>query len=392
MNDRFLKQIAFKPQQVPLLDIVRDNAAIRDETLEAMRDVFDSGRFLFGPDVVRLEEMVAQCAGTTHAIGCASGSDALLLSLMAAEIGPGDQVIVPSFTFFATASAVWRLGAEIVFVDVDPETLNMSPALFAQAITSKTKAVIPVHLFGQCAEMQDIGQIADRHDVLVVEDAAQAIGAQIHGRAAGSWGGVGCFSFYPTKNLGACGDGGMLTTSDPERAERLRLYAAHGMRPRYCHSVVGINSRLDSLQAAALCVKMKRLEELTEKRQQNASQYLELFQAIGLDALVQMPVARQHSRHVWNQFTIRVPDGKRDALRSHLQDCGVGTEIYYPYPLHQQECFRSLGYEKGSLPETDQAAREVLSLPIFPGLTLDEQRAVVGQIAHFYTAKQATAA
>jgi len=380
------------PVSVPLLDVSRANAPLHDEMLAAVAGVFDSGRFLFGPEVQELERSVAEYSGADHAVSCASGSDALLLALMAQEIGPGDEVIVPSFTFFATASAVWRLGAKIVFADIDPQTFNLDPGHFEAAITARTKAVIPVHLFGRMADMTAICDIAARHGLHVVEDAAQSIGSKHHDRAAGSWGHVGCFSFYPTKNLGGCGDGGMLTTGDAELADRLRLYAGHGMRPRYVHRVVGINSRLDSVQAAALQVKLKQLDRWTSMRRENAARYAQLFADAGLDEHLETPSDDLQGLHVWNQYTIRVRQGRRDDLRQALMQCSVGTEVYYPIPLHQQECFKSLGYATGSLPESERAAGEVLSLPIFPGLTADEQAVVVGRMQDYFAHRQSAAA
>ena len=308
-----------------------------------MARVYDSGRFLFGPDVSQLENSIAARCGTRHAVACASGSDALLLALMALDVGPGDEVIVPSFTFFATASAAWRLGASIVFVDIEPHSFNMDPQRFAAAITSRTKAVIPVHLFGQCAAMDRICRIARQHGLSVIEDAAQSIGAAYRGHPAGKWGHVTCLSFYPTKNLGGCGDGGMLATDDSELEQKLRLYAAHGMHPRYYHRVVGINSRLDSLQAAALNVKMARLDQWTAERQTNAARYGLLFRQAGLDRQIVLPQTIPGCHHVWNQYTVRILQGRRDALRDHLTKNGIGTEIYYPLPLHRQECFASVG-------------------------------------------------
>jgi dTDP-4-amino-4,6-dideoxygalactose transaminase len=374
------------PATVPLLDVARDNAALREETLAAFARVLETGRFLHGSEVRQLEEQIAALCEVPHAIGCASGSDALLLSLMALEIGPGDEVIVPSFTFFATASAVWRVGAKIVFVDIDPATYNMDPQAFESAINPRTRAVIPVHLYGQCAELDSICTIAARHGLRVIEDAAQAIGARFRGRSAGAWGDVGCLSFYPTKNLGGCGDGGMLVTRDAEFAQRLRLFAAHGMHPRYFHQVVGINSRLDSLQAAALLVKLDRLAEWNRQRRQHAATYCQLFRDSSLWQHLSLPVEAVGCDHVWNQFSIRVLDGRRDRLREFLTQRGVGTEVYYPLPLHLQQCFSSLGYERGSFPASERAAAEVLHLPIFPGLRLDEQRAVVDQICGFFAA------
>jgi dTDP-4-amino-4,6-dideoxygalactose transaminase len=394
-NHRLFEQGFFMsplPTSVPLLDVLRDQQDLRSELLAAMTAVLDSGRYLHGPEVRQLEERIAADCGVRHAIGCASGSDAILLGLMALGIGEGDEVIVPSFTFFATASAVSRVGAKIVFVDIDPVTFTMDAHAFAAAITKRTKAVIPVHLYGQCAEIDAIFQIAQPHGIHVIEDAAQSIQATCLGRPAGAWGTLGCLSFYPTKNLGGCGDGGMMTTHDDSLAERLRLFAAHGMSPRYYHKVIGINSRLDTLQAAALLVKHQRLTEWTRQRQRNAKRYLDLFTAAGVGDDVQLPTCDPRNEHVWNQYTIRVSGGRRDALRQYLAHRGIGTEVYYPLPLHCQECFRDLGYEMGSLPETERAAAEVLSLPIFPGLRLDEQQAVVQAVREFCRARQPLAA
>lgn len=379
---------ASSSQPVPLLDVSRSNQAIRDEVLQALTDVYDSGRFLFGPQVAELEQHIAQATNAKHAIGCASGSDALLLALMALDVGPGDEVILPSFTFFATASCVSRLGAKIVFADIDPQTYNIDPSEIENKITSRTRAIIPVHLFGQAAKIDAICAIADRHDIPVVEDAAQAIGAAYHGRPVCSWGQMGCISFYPTKNLGGFGDGGMLTAASDLVADRLRLLAGHGMRPRYHHSEVGINSRLDTFQAAALVVKMHHLTEYTQARQENANRYIELFEQAGIAghseySAIQLPYRDPAAFHVWNQFSLRVRDGRRDALRSFLQEQQVGTEIYYPIPLHQQVCFKSLGYSEGSLPHTELATSEILHLPIFPELTSAEQHRVVDAVASF---------
>ena len=386
---------AAKPQNshpIPLLDLRRENEPLREEMLAALAGVLDSGRFLYGPDVAELENEVAAYCQTEHAIGCASGSDALLLALMAMDIGPGDEIILPSFTFFATASAVWRLGASIVFVDIDPVSFNIDPTAIEAVVTPRTKAIIPVHLFGQCAEMPAICAIAKKHNLRVIEDAAQAIGAEYEGRAAGSWGDVGCLSFYPTKNLGGCGDGGMLTTNNADLAQRLRLFAAHGMSPRYHHHLVGINSRLDSMQAALLRVKLRYLDRWTESRQQNARQYDQLLTDAGLACQLELPAHDRGSRHVWNQYSIRVPNGGRDQLRAHLAASQIGSEIYYPMPLHLQPCFQKLGYGKGSLPETERIANEILNLPIFPALSIDEQRRVVGQLSEFLATRGATAA
>ncbi len=380
------------PIPVPLLDVNAGNRPLRDEILAAITAVCDSGRFLFGPDVKQLEASVAELCNAKHAIGCASGSDALLLALMAKGIQSGDEVITPSFTFFATASAVWRLGATPVFVDVDPQTFNLDMNQVEDAITPATKAIIPVHLFGQCADMQPLMELAGRRDLFIVEDAAQAIGAGYHNAMAGSIGDVGCFSFYPTKNLGGFGDGGMLTTQCDELAASLRRLAAHGMEPRYYHREVGINSRLDSIQAAALNVKLKHLPAWTEKRREHAARYTQLLTDSGLAGQLQLPREEAGYHHVWNQYTIRVPDGRRDALRQHMAASSVGAEIYYPVPLHQQECFKSLGYEKGSLPVTDTLASEVLSLPVFPELSIAQQDRVVECMEDFFAGREAKAA
>ena len=357
---------------VPLLDVNRGNAPLREEILAAIAEVCDSGRFLHGPPVQRFEQSVASRCDVPHAIGCASGSDALLLALMALDIGPGDAVIVPSFTFFATASAVWRLGARVVFADIDPQTFNLDPQKVAEAITPDCKAIIPVHLFGQCAAMDELLEIAHRHDLKVIEDAAQAIGARRQGRPAGSMGDIGCFSFYPTKNLGGFGDGGMLTTRDEALADRLRLLAGHGMRPRYHHHVVGVNSRLDSIQAAVLDVKIAHLDRWSESRRKNARFYSQALAKLEQAGCIQTPTVDAQCEHVWNQYGLRVLGGRRDEVRSFLGERGVGAEIYYPIPLHRQACFASLGYRADDFPETEKAAAEILNPPIFPELTEQE--------------------
>lgn len=377
-----------KSGSIPLLDVGRGNGPLREEILQAVAEVIDSGRFLHGPDVKKLEEEIAALSGAKQAIACASGSDALLLALMALEVQTGDEVIVPSFTFFATASAAWRLGARPVFVDIDRATFNLDPAKIEASITPATKAIIAVHLFGQCAEMDAIQAIAERHGIAVIEDTAQSLGAGYRGRGAGSIGQLGATSFYPTKNLGGFGDGGMITTNDDTLADRVRLYAAHGMQPRYYHHVVGINSRLDTIQAAVLRVKLRHLSDWSRKRQENASRYQQSLQGIpGLE----LPVATPHGEHVWNQYTVRVLNGRRDWLRDQLTRCGIGTEIYYPVPLHQQICFRSLGYQTGSLPETERTATEVLSLPIYPEMTSAEQQCVISTIRDLLTAAKIAA-
>lgn len=367
---------------VPLLDVSRGNEPLHQEFRDAFDEILSSGRFVGGPHCQSLEESCAEIAGAKHGIGCASGSDALLVALMAIDVRPGDQVICPSFTFFATASAIDRLGAIPVFADIDHDTFNLDVAHVASLISSNTKAIIPVHLFGQCADMDPIMELASQHGLHVVEDCAQSIGATYNGRGSGSIGSVGCFSFYPTKNLGGFGDGGMLTTNDDAIADRLRLLANHGMRPRYYHSEVGVNSRLDSLQAAMLGVKIKHLETYSQRRQQNADNYDQLITEAGLDDVLARPGRLDSAGHVWNQYTVRITgDRCRDEVRQQLADLNVGSEVYYPVPLHQQECFAKLGYQTGDLPETEKAALSVLSLPIFPELTYVEQQYVVGSLS-----------
>ncbi len=381
-------------QSVPLLDVGRGNAPHREEFLEAIGKVIDSGRFFFGPDVELLEQEVAAYSQAGNAISCASGSDALLLALMALEVGPGDEVIVPSFTFFASVSCITRLGATPVFVDIHRDTFNVRADLIEAAITPRTKAIIPVHLFGQCAEIDRICQLGIDHNIPVIEDAAQAIGAAYNSRPAGSWGTIGCFSFYPTKNLGGMGDGGMLTCGDAAIADRLRLLASHGMRPRYHHQVVGINSRLDTFQAAVLRVKMRYLDAGVEARQANANRYRQLFSDAQLtgDGPITLPHRDPNAFHVWNQYSIRVAGGQRDSLKASLAEQGIGTEVYYPVPMHQQKCFADVACDHSQLCETEAAAAEVLNLPIYPELQEAEQMRVVEAIGRFFGKQQRLAA
>ena len=380
--------------KVPLLDINQDNLPHRDEFVEALAAVVDSGRFLFGPDVAALESEVAAYSQVENAVGCASGSDALLLALMALNIGPGDEVIVPSFSFFASVSCIVRLGATPVFVDIRPDTFNVDVDAITQAITPNTKAIIPVHLFGQCAEIDRICQIAGDRDIPVIEDAAQAIGSAYNSRPAGSWGTIGCFSFYPTKNLGGMGDGGMMTSYDAAMADRLRLFAGHGMRPRYFHKVVGINSRLDTFQAAVLRVKLRHLPDAIEKRTAIADRYDRMITDANLVGAgkITLPVRDSNGFHVWNQYALRVGSGQRDALRAQMAENGVSSEIYYPVPLHKQECFADLNVDDNTLPETNRACEEILNLPIFPSLSEQQQERVVETISGFYAAGQKVAA
>ncbi|MBX3411327.1 MAG: DegT/DnrJ/EryC1/StrS family aminotransferase [Pirellulales bacterium] len=373
-----------EPTPVPLIDTSREYIGLRDEINAAVRRVFDSGRFVLGPDCGELEKEIAAYSHARHGIANASGSDALLLALMALEIGPGDEVLCPSYTFFATASAISRLGATPVFVDIEPLHFCLDPTKIEAHITSATRAIIPVHLYGQCASMPAICTIAARHGLSVIEDSCQAIGAEYEGRRTGALGDMAAFSFYPTKNLGGCGDGGMLVTNRDDLARRLRILHVHGMAKRYYHEEIGINSRLDSIQAAVLRVKLQHLETWTAQRRANAERYAEMFAAWGLDQVLTLPSEARGRRHVWNQYIVRVPDGKRDALRAHLTERKIGSEIYYPVPLHEQECFADLDCDPSTLVESERAARETLALPIFPGLRPDEQETVVRAIAAYF--------
>jgi len=363
---------------VPLLDLQAQFVSIRDDLQQAVERVMSSQRFVLGDEVRRLETSLAEYCQTRHAIGCASGSDALLLALMALDVKAGDEVITTSFSFFATAASIARLGARPVFVDIDPRTYNIDPSRVADAITPRTKVVMPVHLYGQCAEMDPLLELG----VPVIEDAAQAIGATGKGRRAGSMGLIGCFSFYPTKNLGGAGDGGALTTSDDEVAARLRRLRTHGGSNEYEHEEIGVNSRLDELQAAVLNVKFPNLDKWSDERARKADVYTKLLRDADLQFPVVTPAVRADSRHIFHQYVIRVP-GHRDALTEHLKAHGVGSKIYYPIPLHLQKCFEYLGYKKGDLPEAEAAADETLALPCYPELTEEQQAYVVETIKSF---------
>jgi len=370
-------------QQVPLLDLKRQYEQIRDEMNNALKRVNDSGQFVLGPEVTALENNLAAYSQVKHAVGCASGSDALLLALMALDIQPGDDVIVPSFTFFATVSAVTRLGANPVFADIDPVSYNISPDHVRHLINDRTRAIIPVHLFGQMVEMKELHEIIYGKEIALVEDSAQAVGAELDGRRTGGWGDMCALSFYPTKNLGGAGDGGMVLTNNPDFAKKLKLLRGHGMEPRYYHKIVGINSRLDSYQAAVLNVKLPYLDQWTTMRAQNAERYAGLFADAKIDEFIEIPKKLPHRRHVWNQYMVRVKNNMRDTLRASLTDSKIGTDIYYPLGLHEQECFEYLGYRPKDLPETYKASREILALPIFPELTGQEQEHVVQNIKTF---------
>lgn len=364
---------------VPLLDLKAQFATIEGEIRSAIDRVLASQHFILGPEVEALESEVAAYCQCQFGIGVSSGTDALLVALMAINLRPGDEVITTPYTFFATAGSIARLGARPVFVDIDPRTYNIDPAAIERAITPHTRAVMPVHLFGQMADMDPIMVIAKKHDLIVVEDAAQAIGAEYRGRRAGSIGHFGCFSFFPSKNLGGFGDGGMLTVNDPQLADRVRLLRGHGARPKYYHKTVGGNFRLDALQAAVLRVKLKYLEGWTAARQHNADRYRQLFAAAGVT--VELPMDAGHGRHIYNQFVIR--SDRRDALMGFLKERQIGTEIYYPVPMHRQECFVDLGYRPGDFPESETAAQKTLALPIYPELTNEQLRAVVGAVEEF---------
>jgi dTDP-4-amino-4,6-dideoxygalactose transaminase len=374
---------AAPPAGVPLCDVHAQYRELRAELHEALNRVLASGQVILGPEVAGLEAEVARYCGTAHGVGCASGTDALLLALHALGIGPGDEVILPPFTFFATAGAVCRTGARPVFADIDPQTYNLDPAQVEARVTGRTRAVLVVHLFGQCADMGPILDVAGRHGLPVVEDAAQSLGAEYRGRRAGSLGAVGCFSFYPSKNLGAFGDAGMVVTDDAGLAARMACLRVHGMEPKYYHKYLGWNARLDALQAALLRVKLPHLDRWIAGRQAAAARYDALIEGQGLAGSLGRPVTAPERRHVFNQYVVRVAGGRRDALVRHLKADHVGCEIYYPVPLHVQECLAYLGYREGDFPVSEEACRSVLALPMFPELTAEQQARVVSSCAGF---------
>ena len=367
---------------VPLLDLQAQYASLRDEVRAAIERVLESQRFVLGDEVRRLESSIADYCQTKHAVGCASGSDALLLALMALDVKSGDEVITTPFSFLATASCVARLGARPVFVDIDPATYNIDVSQVADAITARTKAIMPVHIYGQCAEMDPLLALGERRGIPIVEDACQAIGATDHGRPAGSMGAIGGFSFYPTKNLGGAGDGGISTTNDEQLAQRMRRLRAHGGITEYQHTEVGINSRLDELQAAVLNVKLSRLDAWSNERAARAAFYTRLLNEADLSFELTTPFVRPDCRHIFHQYVIRVPR-HRDALMDHLGKCGVGTKVYYPIPLHRQECFAYLGYKEGAFREAERAAAETFALPAYPELSEEQQVYVVDSIRSF---------
>jgi dTDP-4-amino-4,6-dideoxygalactose transaminase len=369
--------------EVPLCDLQAQYRQLQPQIDEALSRVLASGQVILGPEVAALEEAVARYCGAGYAVGCASGTDALLLALQALEIGAGDEVILPAFTFFATAGSVCRVGARPVFVDIDPVTYNLDPLQVENKITPQTRAILAVHLFGQCADMEPLWHVAERHDLPIIEDAAQAIGAEYQGKRAGSLGAISCFSFYPSKNLGAYGDAGMTVTNDPDWAARMTCLRVHGMEPKYYHRHLGWNARLDALQAAILRVKLPYLDDWIAARQAAAQRYDALIEEQHLAHFLQRPVVRPRRRHVFNQYVVRVANGQRDALMRHLKADGVGCEVYYPVPLHRQECLAFLGYRDGDFPASEEACRSVLALPMYPELTLEQQRRVIQSCAAF---------
>jgi dTDP-4-amino-4,6-dideoxygalactose transaminase len=365
--------------KVPLLDLKRQYKAIKPEIDQAIQKVLDNTMFIMGAEVKELEEKLAQYCGTRHGIGVASGTDALLLSLRALGVGPGDEVITTTFSFFATAGVISRLGAKPVFVDIQPKSFNIDPNCIEPAISPKTKAIMPVHLYGQIADMDEIMRIASKRNIPVVEDAAQAIGAEYKGRKAGQFGATGCFSFFPSKNLGAYGDGGFIVTNDDGLAELMRKLRVHGSKPKYYHSIVGYNSRLDTLQAAILIVKLKYLPHWHEARRQKADRYTALLKNV---SQVAVPFVHEHNYHIYHQYTILAEN--RDGLKDYLKSREIGFDTYYPVPLHLQECYKNLGYMPGSLPVSERLAQRAISLPVFPEITDEEQEYVANAITEFY--------
>ncbi len=374
---------------VPLLDLNQQNGALEEELQAAFTRVFRSGYYILGSEVEAFEAEAARAIGAKHAIGVSSGTDAILLALMALDIGPGDEVICPTFTFFATAGCVARTGAKPVFVDSEPTGFNLDPTALESRITSRTKAIMPVHLFGQTADMTPVMEVAERHGIRVIEDAAQAIGAEDHGRGAGTIGCFGAFSFFPSKNLGCLGDAGLLTCQDGKLAEKARVLRVHGMQPKYYHKWIGANFRIDALQAAFLRVKLPHLPDYQTKRAENAGHYLAALAPLAEDGRLILPRAAEGKTHTWNQFTLRVPpagngENRRDALKAHLLGKQIGCEIYYPLALHQQECFASVITPEERYPHAETLAQECLSIPVFPELSPGQREEVVSAIHGFF--------
>ncbi len=372
-----------QPTPIPLCDLQSQFRSLEPQLQDAVMRVLRSGQVIQGPEVTQLEQEVARYCGAGYGVGCSSGSDALLLALHALDIGPGDEVILPPFTFFATVGAVCRTGARPVFADIDPTTYNIDPVQVENKITARTRAIMLVHLFGQCADMEPLWHTAERHQVPIIEDAAQAIGSEYDGKRTGTLGGIACFSFYPSKNLGTYGDGGMVVTSDPEWAAKMACLRQHGMEPRYYHKYLGWNARLDAIQAAMLRVKLPYLDEWTAGRQAAAKRYDALIDEQHLGHFLQRPLVKPNRRHVFNQYVVRVSHGRRDDLMRHLKADKIGCEVYYPVPLHMQECLTGLGYRQGDFPISERAALEVLALPMFPDITVDQQHRVIESCASF---------
>jgi len=366
---------------IPLLDLHAQYAPLRDKIVAAVTRVCDSQRYIMGPEVTGFESEIAALIGVSHAVTVSSGTDALLLALMALDVKAGDEVITSTYSFFATAGAIARVGARPVLLDIDPVTFNLDPAAVAAAITERTTAILPVHLYGLSADMDPILAVAARHGIPVIEDAAQAIGATYKGRPAGGMGAVGCFSFFPSKNLGALGDAGLLTTNDTALAHKAALLRNHGMEPKYYHHIVGANFRMDAIQAAVLRVKAPHLTAWTEARRMNAQRYARLFHEAGVEDRVTLPVEPAGYRHIFNQFVIRTAG--RDGLKAYLDRKQIGNEIYYPVPFHLQPCFAYLGYRRGDFPVAERAANESLAIPIYSELTTEQQQTIVEAIAEF---------
>lgn len=372
---------------VPLLDLKAQYRAIAAEIDATIKRVVESQMFILGPEVAAMEKAIADYCCAKYCVGVSSGTDALLMALMALDVGPGDEVITTTYSFFATAGSIARLGAKPVFVDIDPATFNIDPGQIQERITARTKAIMPVHLYGQCADMDPINAIAERYGLAVIEDAAQAIGAEYRGKRAGAMSSMGCFSFFPSKNLGAFGDAGAVTTNDAALDEKLRYLRMHGMNPKYYHKMIGGNFRIDALQAAILSVKLKHLDQWTAARQANAKYYTTALAGVGASGPDLQTPAVVQNRHIFNQYVVRSTD--RDGLLNQLKSNGIGAEIYYPVPLHLQECFGYLGYREGDFPRSEAAANSTLALPIYPELTQDQKQAVVQAIASFTHSKSA---
>ncbi|MGF1580857.1 MAG: DegT/DnrJ/EryC1/StrS family aminotransferase [Gemmataceae bacterium] len=371
-------------RNVPLCDVQAQYEMLESQIRATVEEVLASGRVILGPNVQALEEEIARYCRAGYGVGCASGTDALSLALHALGVGAGDEVILPTFTFFATAGSVCRTGAKPVFVDIDPLTYNLDPQDVERKITKQTRAIIAVHLYGQAADMEPLWRLAEEHHIGIIEDAAQAIGAEYQNKRAGTLGALACYSFYPSKNLGCCGDGGMVVTSDPEWAQYMKALRIHGMEPKYHHKYLGWNSRLDEIQAAIVRVKLPHLETWTEGRRVAAHRYNNLIDEYGVNGYLTKPVVSEQCRHVYNQYVVRVADGQRDALVKHLKANQIGCEIYYPIPLHLQQCLAYLGYREGDFPVSEEASHEVLAMPMFPDLSEEQQRYVLEKCVEFF--------